>query len=92
MRCTEEIAISMEPVQVGRDPACAEVIVLAEVENLADDLSRGGSRRPLQYTVPITQSGVSVFDVTSLPFVGCFPRDPEPTACSRDVPFVGGLS
>jgi hypothetical protein len=43
----------MEATQIRRDPAGAEVIVLTQVEDLADDLARGGSRRPLRRPRPI---------------------------------------
>src|SRR5262249_32455983 len=72
----------VEAMQIRRDPACAEVIVLAQIENFTDDLPRRCARRPLRCPRAITEAGVSVFDVTPLPLVERFPRDPEPTACS----------
>src|SRR5262245_20339713 len=83
---------AVEPVQIRRDPPCSEVIVLAQVEDLADDLARGRSRRPLRCPRPIAQAGVSVLGVASLPFVKRLPGNPEAPAHAGDVSCVGRLS
>jgi hypothetical protein len=81
----------MEPVPVRRDPASAEVIVLAQIENFADDVARCGSRRMLRRPRAIAQAGIPVLDVTPLPLVEGLPRNPESTADTGDVPVVGRL-
>src|ERR1043165_8625689 len=81
----------VKPLQVSRDAASPEVIVLTQVEDLADHLPRGGSRRPLRRPRPIAQAGVSVLDATALPLVERFARNPETTAPAGDVAVVGRL-
>ena len=90
MRCTEEPAISMlmEPVQIRGDPAGSEVIVLAQVEDLADHLASRRSRRSLRRPRPIAQAGVTVLGVSPLPLVERFPGNPEPPADPRDILLV----
>jgi hypothetical protein len=79
---------AMESVQIRRDPAWSEVIVLAQVENLADHLACRRSRRSLWPPRPIAQAGVTVLGVSPLPFVERLPRSPEPTANSSDILLV----
>lgn len=81
----------MEAVQVRRDLARPEVIVLPQVENLADDLTRGRSRRPQRRARTVAQAGAAVLGVTPLPFVEGLARNPESPAHTGDVPLVGGL-
>ena len=75
----------MKPLQIRGDPAGSEVIVLAQVEDLADDLARRGSRRTLRRPGPIAQAGVTMLGMSPLPLVERFPGNPEPTAHAGDV-------
>jgi len=79
---------AMEPMQIRRDPAWSEVIVLAQVENLADHLACRRSRRSLRGPRPIAQARVTVLRVPLLPLVERFPGDSEPTADSCDIPLA----
>ena len=63
----------MEPEQIRCDPARSEVIVLAEIENLADYVAGCRSRRPPRRPRPIAQPGVAVLRTPPLPFVEPFP-------------------
>src|SRR4030095_14151564 len=63
----------MESVQVRGDPGRPEVIVLAQIEDLADHLARRGSRRSLWRPRPIAQSGITVLDVSPLPLIERLP-------------------
>jgi hypothetical protein len=81
----------MKPRQVRGDPAGSEVIVLAQVEDLADDFTGGGAWRPLRYPLSIAEAGVPVLGVTSLPLVERFPRNPEPATDPGDVSLVSRL-
>jgi hypothetical protein len=78
----------MESLQVRGDPGRPEVIMLAQMEDLADHLARRGSRRSLWRPRPIAQSGVTVLDVSTLPLVERFPGNAESTAYPRDILFV----
>jgi hypothetical protein len=78
----------MKPVQVRRNPASAEVIVLTQIENFADDLLRGGPRRSPRRPRSVAQAGIPVLGVASLPFVEGFPGQPESPAHPRDILLV----
>jgi hypothetical protein len=75
----------MEAMQVRRDSAWSEVIVLAQIENLADHLPRRGSRRSLRRPWPIAQPGVTVLGVSPLPLVERLPGNSEPAADSGHI-------
>jgi hypothetical protein len=79
----------VEPMQVRRDPAGAEVIVLPQVQDRAHHVGGGGSGRMMRRPRPITHAGVAVLRVPPLPLVERFPGDPEPTADAGDIAFVG---
>ena len=79
---------AMEPVQIRRDPARSEVIVLAQVEDLADHLARRRSRRSLRRPRPIAQAGVAVLGVSPLPLVERLPGNAEPAADAGDILLV----
>jgi hypothetical protein len=81
----------VEAMQVHRDPAGSEVIVLAQVEDLADHLTSGRSWRSLRRPRPIAQAGVSVLGMATLPLVERLPGNPEPTARPGDVSVVDCL-
>ena len=59
----------MKALQVRRDPAGAEVIVLAEIQNLANHVARRRARRAPRRARAIAQAGIAVLDVALLPFV-----------------------
>jgi hypothetical protein len=58
--------------QVCRDAAGSEMIVLAQVENLADDLARRGAGRMPRRSRPVAEAGVPVLGVPFPPFVERF--------------------
>jgi hypothetical protein len=60
---------AMEPMQVRRDPAGAEVIVLAQIEDFADDVTRCGPRRTPRCPRPIAPPAVPVLGAPPFPFV-----------------------
>jgi hypothetical protein len=93
MRCTDDHRDSdlVEPLQVGRDPARPEVVVLAQVEDLADHLPRRRSRRPLRRPRAVAQASLTVVGVTPLPFVERLPGNAEPPADPGDVSLVARL-
>ena len=82
---------AMKPVQIRGDPGRSEVRMLAQVEDLADDLPSGRSGRALWRPRAIGQTGVTVLGVTPLPLIKRFARDAEPTAHSRDILLVRRL-
>ena len=51
---------AVKPLQVVGNLARAEVIVLAEVEDLADDVGRRRPRRSMRRCVPVGQSGITI--------------------------------
>ena len=81
----------MESVQVRCDPGRPEVIVLAQIEDLADHLARRGSRRSLRRPRPIAQPGVTVLRVSPLPLVERFPGNAKPPANAGDILLVRRL-
>jgi hypothetical protein len=81
----------VEPLQVRRDPAGAEVIVLPQVQDLADHIGGGGPVRMMWRPRPIAQAGVAMLRVPPLPLVERFPGDPEPTADAGNIALVGRL-
>ena len=78
----------MEPFEVGGDPTGSEVVVLTQVEDLADHLAWRGSRRSLRRPRPIAQAGVTVLGVTPLPLVERLAGNAEPAADARDILLV----
>ena len=78
----------MESVQVRGDPGRPEVIVLAQIEDLADHLARRGSRRSVRRPRAIAQPGITVFRVSPLPLVERLPGKAEPPADAGDILFV----
>ena len=81
----------MEPIQVRRDPAGAEVIVLAQIEDFADDVARGGPRRTPRYPCPIAQACVAVLGAPPFPLVERLARNPKATAHAGDVSVIRRL-
>jgi hypothetical protein len=75
----------MKSLQVGRDPAGSEVIVLPEIDDLADDVVGRRSRHATRRPRAVAQPGVPVLAEPPSPFVERFPRDPESTARPRDI-------
>jgi hypothetical protein len=78
----------VKPPEIVPNPASAEMVRLPEIQNLADDLGRGGSRRPPRRAGSIAEACVAVFGVAPLPFVKRFPRNSEPTAHARHIALV----
>src|SRR6188768_1470195 len=67
----------MESPQVVRDLAGAEVVVLPQIQNLADDLARRGRRGAIRATRPVPQARLALRVESSLPPVIGLARDPE---------------
>jgi hypothetical protein len=93
MRCTEDTAIVTwwEARQVRCDAACSEVVVLPQIEDLADHLTRRRARRALRRPRTIAQADVPVLGAPPFPFVERLARNPEPPAHAGDVAIVGCL-
>jgi hypothetical protein len=66
----------------------AKVIVLAEIENLADHLASCRSRRSVRRPWPIAQATVTVLGVPPFPLVERLPGNPESTADPCDILLV----
>jgi hypothetical protein len=81
----------VEARQVRRDATCAEVVVLPQVEDLVDHLSRRRARRAMRRPRTIAQADVPVLDAPPFPFVERLARNPEPPAHAGDVSIVGRL-
>jgi hypothetical protein len=79
----------MKAQHVRRDPAGAEVIVLAEIHDLADHIARRRAGRAPRRSRAIAQAGVAVLGLTPLPFVERLARNPESPAHPGDVSLVG---
>src|SRR5262245_29133561 len=83
---------AVKPPQVVGNLAGPEVIVLAEVEDLAHDVGRRRPRRAVRRPSPAGQSDITLLEIPVSPLVERLPRNPEmPTgprhiACTR-----GGL-
>ena len=78
----------MEPPQIVGDPAGAEVILLAQIQDLADDLRRRGARRPVRRRGAIAQPRLAVGPVPLLPLVVGLARDAEVAAGLRHGPVL----
>jgi hypothetical protein len=78
--------------QIRRDPAGAEVVVLAEIQDLADHLARRRAGRAPWRSRAIAQARVAVLGLPPLPFVERLARNPESPAYPGDVSFVGRLA
>ena len=63
----------MKAPEVVGDPAGAEVIVLPQIQDLADDVARGGSRRPVWRAWPIGEPCLTLRSVSALPAVKRLP-------------------
>lgn len=81
----------VESTQVGRDPASSEVIVLAQIQDLADHLASGRARRMLRRPRTIAQASVTVLGVSLPPLVRRFAKHPEPPADAGDILLVSRL-
>jgi hypothetical protein len=82
---------AMEPVQIRGNAGRPEVVVLAQIQDLADDLPRRRAGRALRRTGSIPEASVAVLGVSPFPLVERFPRDSKPTADSRDILLVRRL-
>src|SRR5262245_16612284 len=78
----------MEAMQVRGDPARSEMIVLAQVENFADDLTSRGAGRMLRRARTVAEAGVTVLGVPFPPFIERFTGNPEVTAHAGDVSII----
>jgi hypothetical protein len=63
----------------------AEVVVLAQVEDLPDHLDMGGVRAHMRPSRPVPQPLQTVGSVSAQPRVVQLPADPEVPAAHRDV-------
>jgi hypothetical protein len=81
----------MKALQVRRDPAGAEMIVLAEVEDLADHVAGRRAGRAPWRSGAIAQAAIAVLGVPPLPFVEGLAGNPKSPAHPGDVSFVGRL-
>ena len=75
--------------QVVRDLTGAKVIVLPQIQSLADDLARRGRGRPIRSARPVPQTGLALRVKPTFPSVVGLARDPEPPTCRRDIPGTG---
>ena len=66
-----------------------EMIVLPEIQDLADDVRRGRPRRAMRRPRTIAQACLPVLVEAPFPFVERFPRDAEVAAGARDIALVG---
>ena len=76
---------AVKPLQVIGNLARAEVVVLPEVEDLADDLCRRRPRRAVRRPGPVRQSGITVLVIPPSPFVERLSGNPEMPAGARHV-------
>src|SRR5689334_10858267 len=76
--------------QVVGDHARAEVIVLPQIQNLADHLPRGGAGRSVRRARPIVQAGRATRVKAPFPLVKGLSGDPEMATGSRHI--AGGLA
>ena len=67
----------MIALQLSSDPVRPKVIVLSQVEDLADDRGRRGSRRVVRHSGPIGQAGFPMLLKALFPTVGSGARDAE---------------
>jgi len=80
----------MKACQIGRDAPRAKMIVLSQVQNLADDLRRRRARRDMGRPGAIAQPGLAALVETSFPLVERLARDAEMPTSARDVAVGGG--
>src|SRR5438309_7808409 len=71
--------------QVHRDLQRAEVVVLTQIDDLADDIGAGGSRAATRPRRAVAQAGITELRVAPLPAVKAGPRDAVVAAGQRDV-------
>jgi hypothetical protein len=76
----------MKALQVVRNLARTEVVVLPEVQQLADDLRRGGARRPVRRPGAVAQACLAVIGEPPFPLVKRLPGDAEVSAGPRHMP------
>src|SRR5688572_17877513 len=67
----------VKALQIVSDLARPEMIVLPQVQNLADHLPRGGVRRPVRRTWPIVQARRAELVKAPFPLVERPPGNPE---------------
>jgi hypothetical protein len=70
----------MEPLQIRGDPARSEVIVLPKVQDFADHIGRGCSRRPVRGSRSIAQACFTLRRKALLPVVKRGSREAKATA------------
>jgi len=80
----------VKPLQIVRDLAGSKVIVLPQVQNLADDVPACGAWRSVRRARPIVQARRAKFVKTPFPFVKGLPRNPEMATGVRHI--AGGLA
>jgi hypothetical protein len=78
----------MEPPETIGDPAGTEVILLAQIQDLADDLRRGRARASLRRAWAINEPRLSVALKAPFPLVVGLARDPEVAAGVRHRPVL----
>src|ERR1700720_339791 len=76
----------MKPLQIVRDLAWTKMVVLPQVQQLADDLRRGGAWRPVRRPCSVAQARLAVFSEPPFPLVECLPGDAEVSAGPRHIP------
>jgi hypothetical protein len=76
----------MEPVQIGRDAARTEVILLAQKEDLADYFARRRPWHSPRRPWPVAEAGVTVLCVPPFPFVERLSGNTEAAADPRHIP------
>src|SRR5687768_7548922 len=78
----------MEPEQIRGNPRRAEMIMLAQVKNLAHHVARRRSGRSLRRSGSIAQASVPVCRAALFPLVERLPGNTPSAANPRDVPAV----
>jgi hypothetical protein len=75
----------VKALQVGSDPVRPEVIVLPQIQDLADYRRRYRSGRVARRSRPISQTGFTMLVKALLPAIESCTRDPEVPACLRNM-------
>jgi hypothetical protein len=78
----------VEALQVSRNSSCPEVIVLPQIQDLADYRTGGCPRRVVRCAWPVSQTGFTEFIKTTLPAVERCPRYSEVSTGLRNVPWL----
>jgi hypothetical protein len=78
----------VKTLQESSDSVCPEMVILVQVQNLADNCRRHGSREVVRRSRPIGQACLTMLVVALFPAVEHCTRDPELTASLRYMPML----